>query len=46
MYQYRGTDGWGLIGVHSTATCDDPDPELLRTVSADARAFRDRILSP
>lgn len=46
MYQCRGTDGWGLIGVHSTATCDDPGPELLRTVSADARTFRDWSLSP
>jgi hypothetical protein len=45
MYQYRGTEGWGLIGVHSTATCDDPDPELLRTITADARAYRDWILN-
>jgi hypothetical protein len=44
MYQYRGTDGWGLIAVHSTATCDDPDPTLLRTTSGDARAHRSWIL--
>jgi hypothetical protein len=32
------------IKIHTPATCDDPDPTLLRTTSGDARAHRSWIL--
>jgi hypothetical protein len=47
VFQYRGTEGWGLIGVNSGSTCDGlwGSGFGAEMIAADARAWRSWIFN-